>query len=393
MTQPTETAAAATVEPGGEGVVSIERSPDYSLTAVREAVTRAVDALGGMSAFVQPGQSVLIKPNLLSAKNPDRAITTHPAVLEVIIDLVRHAGGDPTIGDSPGGAIRGVDRVWGNTGMKALSERTGVPLVSFEGSGSVARRGAEREYMIARPVVEADVVINVPKLKTYMLTLYTGALKNTFGAIPGFGKARLHNLAGRPRPFSRFVVDVHALVAPSLHIMDGIVAMEGDGPSGGRPRHVGAVMAGIDAVAMDTVAAGMLGMDVRRVHMIRLAAERGLGVDDPAAITILGETPESFDTEGFKLPGTGILNYIPDPLVRALKPFIWILPEMSKEWGCVGGTRCGLCMRSCPVEAISLVDDVPVVDRKTCVECLCCHEVCPHQAVRIKLSWLAGKFA
>ncbi len=374
-------------------VVSISRSADYELTAIRAAVAAAVDAVGGMSTFVKPGQKVLIKPNLLSAKNPDRAITTHPSVLEAIIELVRDAGGEPTIGDSPGGAIRGVDRVWKNTGMKDLSERTGVPLVSFEAAGSVPSQGIEREYMLARPVVDADVVINVPKLKTHMLTLYTGAIKNTFGAIPGFGKARLHNLAGRPAPFSRFVVDVHSLVAPALHIMDGVMAMEGDGPSGGKARYVGAVMAGTDAVAMDTVAAGMLGMDVRRVHMIRLAAERGLGTDDPAAIDIVGESPGSFDTEGFKLPGTGILNYIPDPLVRALKPFIWILPEMSKEWGCVGGERCGLCMRSCPVEAISLTDDVPVVDRKTCVECLCCHEVCPHQAVRIKLSWLADKFA
>ncbi len=374
-------------------VVSITRSADYELAAIRAAVTTAVDGVGGMSAFVRSGQRVLIKPNLLSAKNPDRAITTHPSVLEVIIELVRAAGGVPTIGDSPGGAIRGIERVWENTGMRDLSERTGVPLVSFEAAGSVSRQGVEHEYMIARPVVDADVIINVPKLKTHMLTLYTGAIKNTFGAIPGFGKARLHNLAGRPAPFSRFVVDVHALVAPALHIMDGVVAMEGDGPSGGKTRYVGAVMAGADAVAMDTVAAGMLGMDVRRIHMIHLAAERGLGTDDPASIRVVGELPGSFDTDGFKLPGTGILNYIPDPLVRAFKPLIWILPEMSREWGCVGGERCGLCMRSCPVNAITLKDDVPVVDRRTCVECLCCHEVCPHQAVRIRLSWLAKKFA
>ncbi len=378
--------------PKQRAVVAIARSADYELAGIRAAVTMAVDAVGGMSKYVRPGQRVLIKPNLLSAKSPERAITTHPSVLEAIIELVRGAGGEPTIGDSPGGAIRGVERVWINTGMQELCERMDVPLVSFEAAGSVSLAGAEREYMIARTVIEADVVINVPKLKTHMLTLYTGAIKNTFGAVPGFGKARLHNLAGRPAPFSRFLVDVHALVHPALNIMDGVVAMEGDGPSGGKARYVGAVMASSDAVAMDTVAAGMLGMDVKRVHMIRLAAERGLGTDDSEGIDVVGESPDSFDTTGFKLPGTGILNYIPDPLVRALKPLIWILPEMSKEWGCVG-ERCGLCVRSCPVNAITMTDDGPVVDRKTCVECLCCHEVCPHQAVRIKLSWLAGKFA
>ncbi len=372
--------------------VAVARCSEYEIGRVREALGSVMAPLGGMRVFVRQGDRVLIKPNLLSAKSPDRAITTHPAVLEAIIELVRDAGGEPTIGDSPGGAIRGVDRVWRNTGMQDLSERTGVPLVSFEAAGSVPMAGEEREYMIARPVAEADVVINVPKLKTHMLTLYTGAIKNTFGAVPGFAKGRLHNLAARPRPFSRFLVDVHALVRPRLHIMDGIVAMEGDGPSGGKPRAVGALMASEDPVALDTIAARMIGIDPRRVHMIALAAERGLGTDRTAEVAVVGEPPESFDTAGFRLPGASVLNYVPDPVVRALKPFIWILPEMSPEWGCAG-EECGLCMRSCPVGAIRMVDGYPVVDRRTCVECLCCHEVCPHQAVRVRLSWLASKFA
>ncbi|MCD4689901.1 DUF362 domain-containing protein [bacterium] len=340
----------------GRTVVSITRSESYEPAAVRAAVTAAVNAVGGMSRYVSPGQSVLIKPNLLAAKSPDRAITTHPVVIEVIIELVRGAGGEPVIGDSPGGALRGIDRVWTNTGMQELSERTGVPLVGFEAAGSVKLTGELKDYMIARPVVDADVIINVPKLKTHVLTLYTGCIKNMFGAIPGFAKGRVHNLAGRPAPFSRYLVGVHSLVRPALNIMDGIVAMEGDGPSGGKPRYVGAVFAGSDAVAIDTIAAAMIGMDAGRIHMIRLASERGLGVSDPDRIDVVGETPESFDTAGFVLPSATVLNYIPDFLLRALKPFIWVHPEMSREWGCVA-EKCGLCVRSCPVGAITMTEN------------------------------------
>lgn len=372
--------------------VAVVRCDGYAEETVDRAVREAVGLVGGVSRFVRAGQRVLLKPNLLSAKGPDRAITTHPSVVGALAGLVREAGATPSIGDSPGGALRGVDRVWKNTGMLDLSERTGVPLVSFEASGAIERRGELRSYMIARPVLEADVVVNVPKMKTHVLTLYTGCVKNTFGAIPGFGKARVHNIAARPVPFSRHVVDVYSLVRPALHVMDAVVAMEGNGPSGGRPRAVGAVLAGADGVAVDAVAAAMMGCGDGRVPTTRIAAGLGLGVGDPAMIDVVGEDPASFDTAGFQLPETRGFNFIPGFLVRALRPLVWVYPEMSKDWGC-RAEACALCVRSCPAGAIAMTPDGPVVDRKACVECLCCHEVCPEQAVRVRLSWLARRLA
>lgn len=372
--------------------VAVVRCGGYEIQEVRRAVREAVGLLGGMSQFVRERERVLLKPNLLSAKGPERAITTHPSVVEALAEIVSEAGGAPSIGDSPGGALRGVERVWRNTGMLELSERTGVPLVSFEASGAVERSGELRSYMIARPVLDADVIVNIPKMKTHVLTLYTGCVKNTFGAIPGFGKARVHNIAARPVPFSRHVVDVYSIVRPGLHVMDAVVAMEGNGPSGGRPREVGAILAGGDGVAVDAVAAAMMGCRERAVATTRIAAGRGLGVGERARIDVVGEDPASFDTKGFVLPETRGFNFIPGFLVRALRPWVWAYPEMSKEWGC-RGEACGLCVASCPVRAIVMTDSGPVVDRRTCVECLCCHEVCPEQAVRVRLSWLARRLA
>ncbi len=372
--------------------VAVVRCESYDRGDVERAVGRAVELVGGIERFVSGGEQILLKPNLLSAKAPERAITTHPEVARAVIGLVRRAGGEPRLGDSPGGAIRGVERVWRNTGFLDLSEETGVPLVSFEASGSEERVGRLQSYMVARPVIEADGVINLPKMKTHVLTLYTGAVKNMYGIVPGFMKGRLHSVAPRPVPFSRVVVDVFSLAPPRLSVMDAVVAMEGDGPSGGSPRKVGAVLASEDAVALDAVAARMMGYRERQVPTVRIGEERGLGVAGLDLIDIVGDDPDALTPGDFRLPGTGALNYIPDGLVRLLTPFIWAHPEMSRERGC-RGPECGLCVRSCPVQAIRMADGIPKVDFTTCVECLCCHEVCPHDAVEVKLSWLARKFA
>jgi len=377
---------------GERSAVAVTRCGTYDAGQVDAAVREAVELLGGISRLVRPGERVLIKPNLLSAKAPDRAITTHPAVVESLIGLVSEAGGHPSVGDSPGGALRGVERVWRNTGMLDLAERTGVPLVSFEVSGSVEVAGQLRTYRIARPVIEADAVLNVGKMKTHMITGYTGCVKNMFGIIPGFMKSRIHSIAPRPVPFARHIVDVFSLVTPRLNLLDAVVAMEGDGPSGGTPRPVGAILAGEDGVAVDAVASSMMGFGEGRVPTLRIAADRGLGTARLSDIAVAGADPASFDLAGFKLPNTRFMNLIPDPVVRALEPWIWVYPEMSFEWGC-RGEACGLCVESCPVGAIEMTGRGPVVSRKTCVECLCCHEVCPEQAVRVKLSWLARRFA
>jgi len=246
----------------------------YVAEDVRRAVKSALGMLGGMASFVKPGQKVLIKPNLLSAKKPEEAITTHPAVLEAVISLVKEAGGVPEVGDSPGGKISDLQTYWETTGTAEACRRQGAELVGFEKSGVYEKKVGNRKYYIARPVLDADVVINIPKLKTHSLTVLTCAVKNMFGAVPGIRKSMHHREAPKPREFSALVTDIYSLARPNLNIVDAVIGMDGAGPSAGEPKQLGFVMAGADGVAVDAAATHLLGLDPFKVPATRIAHQR-----------------------------------------------------------------------------------------------------------------------
>ncbi|MBN1885288.1 MAG: DUF362 domain-containing protein, partial [Candidatus Krumholzibacteriota bacterium] len=269
------------IRSGGEkSMVVLARCGDYEPSRVADALERVLDPLGGMASFVKPDQRVLVKPNLLSAKAPERAITTHPNLVAAVVESVRRAGGKPVVGDSPGGAVRGVRRVWENSGMAAMAERTGVELVNFEASGSRGVPFGAYTFFVAKPVLDADVIVNVAKLKTHSLTLMTGAVKNMFGAIPGFRKSEQHKLYPKPGRFAEMLVHLYKLVTPSVTIVDGIVAMAGNGPSSGDPYELGLLAAGIDGPAIDAVLADRIGFPPGLIDTTRIAAELGVGEGD-----------------------------------------------------------------------------------------------------------------
>ena len=166
-----------------KALVSLTACSDYSPDAVRAAVACVMDHLGGMKSFVSPGQSVLLKPNLLTDREPDAAVTTHPEVVRALIRLVKESGGRPSVGDSPANVTK-IDRVWERTGFRAMCEQEGVPLINFEKAGSTPVTVGSVSFSIAQPVLDADVVISVPKVKTHMLTIFTGAVKNLYGIVP-----------------------------------------------------------------------------------------------------------------------------------------------------------------------------------------------------------------
>ena len=360
--------------------VALARCASYT-DNVKAAVEQVLAPLGGMGAFVKPGQSVLIKPNLLTAREPEKAVTTHPEVVRAIIRLVREHGGIPSVADSPANVNR-LEELWISTGFRAMCDQENVPLLNLEKAGSTAFTVNEFSFSLAQPFLEADVVINVPKVKTHVLTIFTGAVKNLYGLIPGFQKTALHKANPTPQEFGKLMAAIYSKAKPHLSIADGIVGMDGDGPSGGDPVKLGFLAASSDAVALDHILCGILGIDTRSVPYFKPLHALGLGETNPKLIKVLGTPAAELVPQAFRVPGTIRGRLIPGWLVKILGPLVWIRPLFTER--CV---FCGLCVKSCPVGAITIVPrERPVLNSKRCIDCCCCHEVCPVKAIEMNPS-------
>lgn len=363
--------------------VAIKTCNSYIVQNVNRAVFDAVELIGGINKFIARNTKVLIKPNLLSAKRPEEAITTHPAVLEAVIELVKEAGGIPIVGDSPGGKITDLRTYWEATGVAEVCRRQKAELVSFEKSGVYEKRIGVRKYYIARPVLDADVIINIPKLKTHSLTVLTCCVKNMFGAVPGIRKSMHHREAPKPREFSGLVADIYSLAKPHINIVDAIVGMDGAGPSAGDPKELGFVMAGTDGVAVDAAATHLLGLDPLKVPTTEIARRRGLGEGDISKIEMIGDVPPV--RRDFRWPSLWMYSLVPSSLAKAGARLFWIRPAIDPR-KCV---NCGACVESCPVSALSPSGRTPIFNYRLCINCLCCQEICPAHAVSQRKSLLA----
>ena len=355
----------------------------YDFQEILPAVERLFTALGGIQTFVRAGQTVLLKPNLLSSHRPDEAVTTHPEVVRALIRLVKQAGATPIVADSGASAIN-IESIWEKTGFRALCAEEAVPLLNLEKAGSRHFDFNGIPFSIAKPVLEADVVISVPKLKTHVLTVITNAVKNMYGTIPGYQKTMLHKQFHDPVSFGRFLASLYAIVKPSLTVSDAIIAMEGNGPSNGNPVHYGFLAASSDGVALDTLVCHWLKINPRRVPYFSFLKESGAGETQWQAIDVAGDSPSQFPFRPMKLPSVFIGKTAPAWLYHWLGPLLWIRPLMNERC-----TACGLCVRSCPVSALTLIKGKPpVLIPHQCIQCCCCHEVCPAGAVILQQSLL-----
>lgn len=366
----------------GTPVVSLVPCGTYDLGAVRQAVTAVLDPLGGIDRFVRPGMQVLLKPNLLLACDLERAVTTHPALVQIVAELVQRAGATAVIGDSPAGSVAHAPAVWQRSGMADVASNTGARIAAFD--GVTWKRLGNDDYFIARPVFEADLVINLPKLKTHTFSLYSGAVKNMFGVIPGLRKREVHYRYPGVRDFTRALVDVLELATPGLTIMDGVMGLEGDGPGiGGTPRRYGCLVASVDPVALDTVITQWMGYRPGEVLHIQEAGSRALGVSNPEAVRVIkdGMGP---GFSGVRLPGSRWYFSAPAWAGAPLQRIAQGRPRVVAT-ACTG---CGRCAEICPREAIT-PGRPPVFDLERCVGCFCCAEVCPQGAVEPKHGLLA----
>jgi len=365
--------------------VALARCPSYGPGDVALALEEVISGALGSECEPVEGKKVLLKPNLLAAREPARAVTTHPVVVGAAVDYFKSRGAVVCLGDSPGGAVRGVERVWENTGMAGVARSRGVRLVNFEAGGWVEKPVDGRQYAIAGTLEEFDLMVNIAKFKTHVLTLLTGAVKNTFGCVPGFHKSALHLKHPRPGAMSRAIVDVFSLVRPWLNIMDAVESMDRNGPSSGRVIATGLLGASRDAVALDAVFAELAGVPPARVPIISEAGKRRLGEADLERIEIRGGSLMDFNMRDFEVPSNWAFKFIPGVLTGALARFLWVRPAI------LGGlcTGCRICADMCPAGAISFEDGPGRVDPVRCRSCLCCHEACPEGAVEVKMSRLA----
>lgn len=381
---------------GTKSRVSIVSCNDYSHSEVEAAIHQCLDLLGGISQFVKPGQKVLVKPNALMGDTPEHAVTTHPTVIFAVIKEVIKAGGIALAGDSPGNASANVPKTMETTGIKQAVESAGGKMVYFQQEGIVKVKSPSNnqkiyEIPIAKPVLEADAIINLPKLKTHNLTLYTGAIKNMFGCVPGFNKTHFHVMNPRSIDLARSLVDIYEITKPTLNIMDAVVGMEGKGPAAGKPRKIGALIASTDGVALDSVCSRIIGFKPEEIHTTFFAHERNLGEMDLNKIEIVGLPLEQFKQINWKKP----INL--DALTRFLPPFIFSLakPILSQlnidpvinQNKC---TKCLVCVKNCPAKTIQYDQSSKNVkiNLHNCIRCFCCHELCEYRAIDLKGTWL-----
>jgi len=362
------------------GGCSVYREPELSL-----ALSRLLEPLGGLSAFVSPGQRVLLKPNFLFAKPVEQAVTTHPLVIQSIARMVRDCGAQVWIGDAPG--FESTERVATRLGLTEwIAGETGIELVSFgeqKSSLAVGADGSYRSFQVATPVCEADVIINLPKLKTHGQVHLTMGVKNILGCVCGLEKAQWHLRAGEDRQsFGRMLLQLHDAVAPELTILDGVIAMEGNGPTSGTLRNVGLLAASASAPALDLAVARLVGYSVEQVPTLM---EAGLSPEG----LVLERLPEAPLQVAAFVPAAlrYHVQWLPSETLRnMLRRACTGRPDFSTEL-CTG---CNQCVRVCPAKALEPAQDesqVPKLDLSRCIRCYCCQEMCPAGAIRVRAGW------
>ena len=368
--------------------VSIVRCADYDRNRVFAAVRRAVDLVGGIDAYVRPGDRVLIKPNLLKGREPASAVTTHPEIVRAVIRLVHRAGATAVIGDSPGfGDLR---QVCEKSGVLDVIREEGAELAEFCDALSVKNNGRFQRFEVARQAIESDVIINLPKLKTHGMMTLTGAVKNLFGCVPGRRKVQWHLNAGVNRDaFARMLVELCSLINPRLTIMDAVVGMDGNGPGSGDPRAIGLVLAGKDPVAMDATSGAIVGVKPESHYVVRAAAEAGRGESRIEAITVLGEPIDSVRISGFRFPPQEHLEWrLSERLRRTLKNALTTKPVIH-HGACIA---CSICQDHCPQSAISQSKGGLAIRYRDCIRCFCCQEFCPQGAITVGKGWALKLF-
>jgi uncharacterized protein (DUF362 family)/Pyruvate/2-oxoacid:ferredoxin oxidoreductase delta subunit len=373
--------------------VFIVRCPDYE--HVRDRMTELLALMGGMGSFATSGEKIVLKPNLLQPAKPEQAVTTHPAVVAAVARLVKNEGARPLIVDSPGSGYpyteRTLHKFYRTCGMQQVSDEEGIELNVNTRYKHVAYPKGEliKRFEVITPVLEADGVVNLCKLKTHLLMHMTGAVKNIFGVVPGLTKPGYHaKLRDKPQ-FAKMLLDLAEYVSPRVSIMDAVIGLEGEGPGAkGEPRHVGLLLAARNPLALDVVAGEIIGLKRAQNPVLLEAANRDLYPTRLEEVELIGADISEVSVPDYKLPatvteGTGLGRF--QWLSPLFKSGTSLKPRVIQD-NC---KACGSCRDSCPVQAITIDDDTYAhIDDDKCIRCYCCHEMCPESAIELHQSLL-----
>ncbi len=364
--------------------VALSPCPDYTAEKIREALVEITSHFDLWNKINQ-NTTVGIKANLVSAMSPDEAATTHPRVICELVKLITEHGGRAIVGDSPGGLYTAshLSHVYEVTGLSEVEKVGGLLNRNFEVKSVNFPEGKVlKSFTYTAWLDECDIIVDVCKLKTHGMIGMSAAAKNMFGTIPGVMKPEYHYRFPNLADFSNMLIDIDEYFKPALCICDAIEGMEGNGPTKGKPRHIGLMLASDDLHACDMVCADIIGLRPDDVPTLAAAVVRGL------APSSLDEINVTFDYKQFKISdydniavrrsmlfdnGNGITRKLLSTLLSSrprLKP---------KE--CIG---CGKCARVCPAKAIKINEKKKaVIDRSRCIRCFCCQEFCPTGAMKV----------
>ncbi|MCI8937367.1 MAG: DUF362 domain-containing protein [Lachnospiraceae bacterium] len=367
-------------------IQTIYHVPEYKEELIYDAVCKAMDALS-IAQDMRPDLKVVIKPNLVMAKGPEFPATTHPLVIKAVVRWLReHGVSHITLAESSGGLYNAehMKNVYQVCGMKQLAPDVTLNM-DFSAQTINCREGfANHSFHLITPILNADYIINICKLKTHAMTGYSGGIKNLFGTIPGLEKPQMHYRWPDIRDFSRMLLELAQTVNPQLTIIDAIDAMEGNGPTGGTSHPLHLLLVARDFYTQDYFAAGLMKLDPMEIEMIKQAVESGLA--KPCEIELVGD-PVPDDLTPFQVPDTRKLDFtgsLPDFLH---KPFVFIATRLFKSYPqldknlCVG---CGKCAESCPAHIIKIKNKKAIFKKKGCISCFCCQEMCPMKAISVK---------
>lgn len=368
--------------------VIVQRCDSYDLELVFPKIKWAIEQLGGIESLIPKEKTILLNPNLVVGSAPENAVTTHPVIFEAVAKLLIEHDYNVIYGDSPG--LGNPEKAAQKSGLKEVADRYNIKHADFTNGKQVSVPESKvcKQFEIVNAHFEAEAIINLPKMKAHALQRITGAIKNPFGMVLGYNKATMHSRFTNAFIFAEMLIDLNNYLKVDLHIMDGIVAMEGNGPRNGDPVDMNVILVSKDPVALDTVFCKLVDVNHLIIPAIQYGQEYGLGTYED--IEIIGDDIEPLINKEFNVDHNPVK--IEDANKFAIlkkvvrRPFI--LNDKCK--------KCGVCVEVCPLEEKAVnwkngdKTKPPVYDYTKCIRCYCCQEMCPHHAIEVKTP-LIGK--